>query len=79
MIPPCPNCGCVCTKVHAQARGPVILRYDEEGLGCEAFYEALTFDASHVVRCEDCGKIRRDLTLTKDAICVTPAPSSQAK
>ena len=63
-ISPCQHCGCVLTYVHAQARGPVEVHYDETGMGSETFYDKTRLDASHVVRCEDCGKIRRDLEVT---------------
>lgn len=64
-ISPCKQCGCIYTYVNAQARGPVQVRYNEAGRECEVYYDELYFDRSHVVRCEDCGKIRRDLEVSE--------------
>ncbi len=60
-IGPCNHCGCPYTYIHAQARGPVQIRYDKIGRECEVYYEELLFVRSRTVRCRNCGKIRRDL------------------
>lgn len=61
MIPPCPNCGSRFTYVNVQARGPGQFQHDEQGQLLEVGYDKLYFVPSKVVRCSDCGKIRRDL------------------
>ena len=61
LISPCNHCGCIFTYVNAQARGAIQVHYDETGGELEVVYDELYFHRSHVVRCVDCGKIRRDL------------------
>ena len=58
------------TYVHAQARGAVVVQFDETGHEEEVFYEQLHFDCSHVVRCLGCKKIRRDLQLVDRQVVV---------
>ena len=61
MLSKCPNCGGSRYLVHAQAKGAVIVYYDNSGIEVEVEYEGLWFHRSKVVRCEECEKIRPDL------------------
>lgn len=72
MIPPC-SCGSNRTYVCAQAKGPVRHHFDGEGQFVETFYDKLYFDPSHIVRCEDCGRIRQDLRLAEERLVVVEA------
>ena len=61
-FPPCPKCGATCgVHVHAQCRGTATVYFDQEGAEFEVNTDRFWTDRSCVVRCDDCGKIRRDL------------------
>ena len=61
-FPPCPRCGATCgVHVRAQCHGPATVYFDQEGKELAVETGCLWTDRSQVVRCDDCGKIRRDL------------------
>lgn len=78
MISPCLNCGSCSTYVNAQARGPAQYHFDKWGNFIETEYDKLWFKKSHVVRCADCGKIRRDLRLAEGRLAVVKAEAVDA-
>ena len=68
MLPKCKNCGVVGVYVNGMAQGKVKVYFNEEGRELEVDTDSLYFECSHVVRCEGCGKIRRDLIRKKGRI-----------
>lgn len=75
MLPPCSHCGSPETYINAQARGPASHFFDRLGNFIETGYDRLWFDASHVVRCAGCHKIRRDLQVEEFKIVTKPKGS----
>ena len=63
MIEPCKHCGCPRVFVHAQWSGPALMWFDESGENTEVDNDRLALNPSTTVRCEDCGRIRRDLAI----------------
>lgn len=61
ILPPCPSCGCETFCIHGQARGPVEYYYDKFGKHTETLFDRVWGNLSEIVRCDDCGKSRRDL------------------
>lgn len=64
LLPPCPHCGYDRgVFVRAQAKGPAEVHYDSEGQQIEICYDNLYFEPSRTVRCGDCLRIRRDVSV----------------
>lgn len=63
-LPPCPCCRAACgVFVNAQARGKIRYFFNVDGCHMESNHDSVYGIPSHAVRCEDCGKVRRDLRL----------------
>lgn len=69
-IPPCPHCNSSETCVTAQAHGPALYYFDDCGDFIEMDYDRLRFKKSHVIRCTDCFKIRRDLKSAEGRVVI---------
>ena len=61
-IPWCPHCGMTHeTLINCTARGPAEAHYDGTGSNIEVMTGRIYFRRSKVIRCLECGKVRKDV------------------
>jgi len=70
---PCPHCKEKCGFIsNGFMEGPAYTYFDEDGLYAELHTDRLVWKRKpKVIRCANCGKIRKDIKISKDVSILT--------